>query len=49
MEKKIEEYQRKFARFLGAEWAFAFWKGRVALYVLLRALDVGTGESGRFL
>jgi len=45
MEKIIEEYQQKFARFLGAERAFAFWKGRVALYALLRALDVGEGDE----
>ena len=45
MEKIIEDYQQKFARFLGAERAFAFWKGRVALYSLLRALDVGTGDE----
>jgi len=45
MEKIIEEYQRKFALFLGAERAFAFWKGRVALYALLRALDVGAGDE----
>ncbi len=45
MEKVIEEYQHKFARFLGAERAFAFWKGRVALYALLRALDVGEGDE----
>jgi perosamine synthetase len=45
METIIEEYQQKFARFLGAERAFAFWKGRVALYALLRALDVGAGDE----
>jgi perosamine synthetase len=45
MEKIIEEYQQKFARFFGAERAFAFWKGRVALYALLRALDVGRGDE----
>jgi len=45
MDKIIEEYQQKFARFLGAEQAFAFWKGRVALYALLRALDVGAGDE----
>jgi perosamine synthetase len=45
MDKIIEEYQQKFARFLGAERAFAFWKGRVALYALLRALDVGQGDE----
>jgi len=45
MDKTIEEYQQKFARFLGAERAFAFWKGRVGLYALLLALDVGTGDE----
>ncbi|HCO94571.1 MAG TPA: hypothetical protein DIU00_11585 [Phycisphaerales bacterium] len=45
MNKTIEKYQHKFARFLGAERAFAFWKGRVALYALLRALDVGRGDE----
>ena len=45
MEKIIEEYQRKFARFFGAERAFAFWKGRVALYALLRALDVSQDDE----
>jgi len=45
MDKEIEEYQQQFARFPGAEQAFAFWKGRVALYALLRALDVGSGDE----
>ncbi|MHC4326207.1 MAG: DegT/DnrJ/EryC1/StrS family aminotransferase, partial [Planctomycetota bacterium] len=45
MDKMIKEYQQKFARFFGAERAFAFWKGRVALYALLRALDVVEGDE----
>jgi len=45
MKKIIEEYQQKYARFFGAERAFAFWKGRVGLYALLRALDVGAGDE----
>ncbi|MGB2865081.1 MAG: aminotransferase class I/II-fold pyridoxal phosphate-dependent enzyme [Sedimentisphaerales bacterium] len=45
MDNIIDEYQQKFARFLGAERAFAFWKGRVALYALLRALDVGQDDE----
>jgi len=45
MDEIIEEYHRKFARFFGAERAFSFWKGRVALYALLRALDVGQGDE----
>ncbi len=45
MNEMIEKYQHQFARFFGAERAFAFWKGRVALYALLRALDVGPGDE----
>ncbi len=45
MDKIIEEYQHKFARFFGAERAFAFWKGRVALYALLRALDISRDDE----
>jgi len=45
MKRIIEQYQRKFADFLGAESAFAFWKGRVALYALLRTLDVGRDDE----
>ena len=45
MNDTIEKYQQKFARFLGAERAFAFWKGRVALYALLRALEVSPGDE----
>jgi dTDP-4-amino-4,6-dideoxygalactose transaminase len=40
-----EEYQHAFARFIGAEHAFAFWKGRVALYAMLRALGIGKGDE----
>ena len=45
MNKIVEKYQREFARYFGAERAFAFWKGRVGLYSLLRALDVGDGNE----
>jgi dTDP-4-amino-4,6-dideoxygalactose transaminase len=45
MSEIIEEYQRKFAGYFGVERAFAFWKGRVALYALLRALNVGRGDE----
>ncbi len=45
MNRIIEEYQREFARFFGAGRAFGFWKGRVALYALLRALDVNQGDE----
>ncbi|MFQ5413452.1 MAG: DegT/DnrJ/EryC1/StrS family aminotransferase [Phycisphaerae bacterium] len=39
------EYEAAFAAWLGAERAFAFWKGRVALYAILRALRVGAGDE----
>lgn len=45
MKKSVERYQREFARYFGADRAFAFWKGRVALYALLRALNVGDGDE----
>jgi len=45
MNEIIEEYQQKFAQFFGAERALAFWKGRVALYALLRALDIGQDDE----
>jgi len=45
MNQIIENYQIAFARFFGAERAFAFWKGRVALYALLRAMGVGHGDE----
>jgi len=45
MNEIVERYQREFARYFGAERAFAFWKGRVGLYAILRALDVGDGDE----
>jgi len=45
MNEIVGKYQRQFARYFGAERAFAFWKGRVGLYALLRALDVGDGDE----
>ena len=45
MNQIIKDYQREFARFFGVRWSFAFWKGRVGLYALLRALDVAEGDE----
>ena len=46
MVRTIEnEYTRQFARWFGADKAFAFWKGRVALYAMLRALEIGQGDE----
>jgi dTDP-4-amino-4,6-dideoxygalactose transaminase len=41
----VSQFEGSFARWLGATSAFAFWKGRVALYAILRALGVGEGDE----
>ena len=39
-------YERQFAAALGGQVrAFAFWKGRVALYAILRAMGIGPGDE----
>lgn len=38
-------YEHAVAGFFGAGTAFAFWKGRVALYALLKALGIGPGDE----
>lgn len=45
MSEIIEKYQNHFAEFFGAERAFAFWKGRVALYAILKAVGIGPGDE----
>ncbi len=39
------DYEDAFAGFIGARHAFAFWKGRVAMYAILKALGVGEGDE----
>jgi perosamine synthetase len=41
----VAEYERRFADEVGASHAFSFWKGRVALYAILRGLGVGEGDE----
>ena len=41
----VERFERAFAQRFGLEHAFAFWKGRVAMYAILRALGVGEGDE----
>ena len=41
----ILEFEQAFADWLGVSHAFAFWKGRVALYAILRALGVGQSDE----
>jgi perosamine synthetase len=43
--KLIEQYERKFATCFGVQRAFAFWKGRVALYAILKAMGIGAGDE----
>jgi dTDP-4-amino-4,6-dideoxygalactose transaminase len=38
-------YQRALEEFFGEGRAFAFWKGRIALYAMLRALGIGPGDE----
>ena len=45
MSEIIEKYKNRFAEFFGAERAFAFWKGRVALYAILKAVGIGPGDE----
>jgi perosamine synthetase len=41
-----EAYEQAFSSMLGPDVrAFSFWKGRVALYAILRALGVGAGDE----
>jgi len=41
----IEEYRLKFSQIFSASNAFSFWKGRVALYAILKALGVNYGDE----
>jgi dTDP-4-amino-4,6-dideoxygalactose transaminase len=41
----ISAYERAFAQWFDVKKAFAFWKGRVALFAILKALDVKEGDE----
>ena len=41
----VTAFERTFAQWIGAERAFAFWKGRVALYAILKALGIGEDDA----
>lgn len=45
MADTVIRYEGAFARQMGAAHAFAFWKGRVAMYALLKGLGVGRGDE----
>ncbi|OPX25169.1 MAG: hypothetical protein B1H04_00525 [Planctomycetales bacterium 4484_123] len=41
----VIEFQKRFAEWLGVGWGFAFWKGRVAMYAILKAMGIGDGDE----
>lgn len=43
--KAIQRYEESFARWFGGGYAFSFWKGRVALYAILKAMGIGPGDE----
>ena len=45
MADAVQEFEQAFADWQGLKHGFAFWKGRVALYAILRALDIGEGDE----
>jgi len=45
MSELIERYQREFTDIFAAKSAYCFWKGRVALYAILKAMGVRAGDE----
>jgi len=41
----LEQFENEFADWLGVERAWAFWKGRFAMYAILRAWGIGEGDE----
>lgn len=41
----VTAFEKTFAEWLGVRRAFAFWKGRVAMYAILKAMGVGEGDE----
>lgn len=41
----MHNYEDNFARYFGQISAFAFWKGRVALYAILKAMDISETDE----
>lgn len=41
----VDRFERSYADWLGVDRGFAFWKGRVAIYSVLKALGVGEGDE----
>ncbi len=45
MSGNCNKYESAFAKQFGFDCAFSFWKGRVALYAILKAMCVGPGDE----
>ncbi|MFH1096816.1 MAG: DegT/DnrJ/EryC1/StrS family aminotransferase [Candidatus Desantisbacteria bacterium] len=45
MKNLIERYEDKFKDYLSVSHASSFWKGRVALYAILKAMGIGEGDE----
>ena len=45
MPDAVRQFEQAFAKWVGVKHAFALWKGRVALYAILRALGIGEGDE----
>lgn len=43
--KDVAELEKEFRRYLGVDHALAFQRGRDALYVLLKAMEIGDGDE----
>ncbi len=41
----VAKFEDSFAQWLGVKSAFAFWKGRVAMYAILKSIGVGEGDE----
>jgi dTDP-4-amino-4,6-dideoxygalactose transaminase len=42
---KLTKYQNGFSEEFSSQEAFAFWKGRVALYAILKAMEIGESDE----
>lgn len=45
MTSDIERFERSFGQVFDVDHAFSFWKARVAMYAILKALDIGEGDE----
>lgn len=45
MNKVIQEYESAFSKWFHSQSAFSFWKGRVALYAILKAMHLNQGDE----